>query len=279
MGVSWNEPQFFEQSGTDPGSSISSMMPESPGPQPDSEFEGLLSAVGKLNAMPLLEHITELRNRILWSAGILVAAIGLGFYIAPPVIDIFKALAPKGTVFTQITMGEVLMTTLQMSVYIGFALAAPIILYHLLRFVLPGLKNREKAMVTWAVIGGTLLFVLGVIFAYFFVVSPAIYWLLDFGNTVAQPYLSIKEFISFSASLLFVTGLMFELPMVLFLLSFTGLITSKKLIQEWRWATIIIFLVAAIVTPTQDPFSMSIVGLAMVALYGLSIIPIRLCGR
>ncbi len=229
--------------------------------------------------MTLVDHITELRNRILISVGVLFLAICGGWYLAAPVIDIFKALAPEHTVFTQITMGEVLMTTLQMSVYIGFAIAAPVILYNLIRFVEPGLSKRERSMVIWSVVGGTLLFLIGLAFAYFYVVGPAIFWLIDFGSAVAQPYLSIKEFVSFCSALLFVTGLMFELPMVLFLLSFTGLITSAMLIKEWRWATIIIFIVAAIVTPTQDPFSMSLVGGAMVLLYLLSIIPIKLCGR
>ena len=107
----------------------------------------------------------------------------------------------------------------------------------------------------------------------------ALLFLVDYGQTVARPELSIRDYIAFCSSLLFVTGGMFELPMVLFLLSFTGLITSEKLIREWRWATVLIFITAAIVTPTQDPFSMLIVALAMIALYGLSIIPIKCCGR
>jgi sec-independent protein translocase protein TatC len=273
MPDSWNQPQLFEQSGTDPGSRIVSALPD-----PHRKKNAPPADEPKV-AMPLVAHIAELRTRILVSVAVLLVAIGLGFYVANPIIDVFKALAPKNTVFTQITMGEVLMTNLQMSVYLGFALAAPVILYNGLRFILPGLTQREQRMVIWAVVGGTLLFVGGVFFAYFFVISPAVYWLLDFGHTVALPYLSIKEFISFCAALLLVTGLMFELPMVLFLLSFTGLVSSQKLMKEWRWATVLIFIVAAIVTPTQDPFSMTIVGLAMVALYGLSIIPIKLCGR
>src|SRR5262249_15634251 len=107
----------------------------------------------------------------------------------------------------------------------------------------------------------------------------AIQFLVDYGQSVAATHLSIESYISFCSSLLFVTGGMFELPMMLFLLSFTGLITSQKLIAEWRWATVLIFIVSAIVTPTQDPFSMTVVGLAMVLLYALSIIPIKLCGR
>lgn len=230
-------------------------------------------------SMPLVAHITELRNRILISAATLAITVTAGFYFTEPVIGWLKKLAPSQTMFIQITMGEVLMTTLTLSLQIGLVLASPVILYHLLRFVNPGLHRRERIMLTWAVLGGTLLFLVGIVFAYFFVLGPAIACLLEFGQNIARPTLSIREFLGFCSALLLVTGLMFELPMVLFLLSFTGLITSAKLIKEWRWATVLIFIAAAVVTPTQDPLSMSIVGAAMVALYALSIIPIKLCGR
>jgi sec-independent protein translocase protein TatC len=230
-------------------------------------------------ALPLTSHLAELRNRVLISAATLATTTGFGFYQAETVIGWLKALAPRNTLFIQLTMGEVLMATLAVSLQIGLTLASPVLLYHVLRFVNPGLHRREQVMLTWTLLGGTGLFLTGVAFAYLFVLGPAIDFLLAFGQPIAHPSLSIREFIGFCSGLLLVTGLMFELPMVLFLLSFTGLITSARLIREWRWATVLIFIVAAIVTPTQDPLSLSIVGLAMVALYALSIIPIRLCGR
>ena len=263
------EPQFFERSGSDPGAKFSSALPEIPDP-----LQSLEEA-----AMPMVDHIKELRNRILICVGVLALTVSAGFTFSLQLIQLFQSMAPKSVVFVQRTPGEVLMATVSLSFYAGVAVALPVILYNLLRFVLPGLRQKEQALVSWTVVGGTSLFILGVIFAYFFVVPSALTFLVDFGQAVARPELSIRDYISFCSSLLFVTGAMFELPMVLFLLSFTGLITSAKLIQEWRWATVVIFIVAAIVTPTQDPLSMSLVGLAMVALYGLSIIPIKLCGR
>jgi sec-independent protein translocase protein TatC len=266
-------PQFFEASGMDPGVSVASSLPDpAMGPSNAPKDEPTLS-------MSMIGHITELRNRILLCAGLLAATVCLGFTFALQLIQVFQSMAPKSVVFIQRAPGEVLMASVSLSFYFGAALALPVILYNVLRFVLPGLLPREKAMVTWAVVGGAALFALGIVFAYFFVVPSALIFLVDYGQAVARPELSIEDYISFCSSLLFVTGGMFELPMVLFLLSFTGLITSQKLIKEWRWATVLIFIVAAIVTPTQDPFSMTIVGLAMVALYGLSIIPIKLCGR
>lgn len=271
MDDSSQAPQFFEQSGSDPGASVSSSLPEVVVKGSEAEFEKL--------TLPMVRHIEELRNRILICAGTLAVTLGIGFTYALQLIQLFQGMAPKTIQFIQLTPGEVLVSSLRVSFYLGFALALPVILYHTLRFVLPGLLPREKAMVTWSVLGGSLLFFAGVIFAYFFVVPSALGFLVDYGQAVAKTQLSIESYIAFCSALLLVTGIMFELPMVLFLLSFTGLITSEKLIREWRWATVIIFIAAAIVTPTQDPFSMALVGFAMVALYGLSIIPIKLTGR
>ncbi len=264
-------PQFFEQSGTDPGLQVPASLPEPPQESALPDFLQL--------AMPMVDHIAELRNRVLICAGTLILTLAIGFTYALQLIQLFQSMAPKTIQFVQLTPGEVLISSLRVAFYIGIAAALPVILYNLLRFVLPGLNPGEKGMVTWSVLGGTVLFLAGVVFAYFFVVPSALIFLVDYGQTVAKTQLSIENYIAFCSSLLFVTGIMFELPMVLFLLSFTGLITSQKLIQEWRWATILIFIAAAIVTPTQDPFSMSLVGLAMVALYAISIIPIRLTGR
>lgn len=266
-----NRPQYFEKSGTDPGLAVSSSLPEIIHDSEQTPFEQF--------AMPMVGHIEELRNRVLISAGTLAVTLGLGFTYALQIIKIFQNMAPKTILFVQLSAGEVLMSSLRIAFYVGIGLALPVILYNVLRFVLPGLMGKEKAMVTWSVIGGTLLFLLGVVFAYFFVVPSALLFLVDYGQEVARSQLSIDSYISFCSSLLFVTGLMFELPMVLFLLSFTGLITSQKLLREWRWAIVLIFIAAAIVTPTQDPFSMSLVAFAMIGLYALSIIPIKLTGR
>ncbi|WP_303674110.1 twin-arginine translocase subunit TatC [Vampirovibrio chlorellavorus] len=264
-------PQYFERSGTDPGLTVSASLPEVVSSEAPIDWASL--------SMPMVDHITELRNRILISAGTLALTLGVGFVYALPLIQVFQGMAPANIRFVQLAPGEVLISSLRVSFYVGFALALPVILYHVLRFVLPGLTDREKGMVTGSIIGGTLLFLAGLVFAYYFVVPSALGFLVDYGQSVAQTQLSIESYIGFCSGLLFMTGLMFELPMVLFLLSFTGLVTSEKLIREWRWAIVLIFIVAAIVTPTQDPFSMSLVGLAMVALYGLSILPIKWVGR
>ncbi len=261
-------PRFFEQSGSDP---LPPAILEGAAEPPATEA-GL--------RMGMLAHLSELRRRILVCLAAMAVAAVVGFFYALPAIALLEKIAPPGVQFVQLSPGEVFFTSLRMTLYLAMALALPVILYQTLCFVMPGLINRrERAMALWSVAGGTLLFAGGVVFAYYYVIPPALFFLMDYGQTVALNQISIELYVSFCAALLLVTGGLFELPMVLFLLSFTGLITSGRLIREWRMAVIIIFTVAAIVTPSQDPFTMSIVGAAMVLLYGLSILPIRLMGR
>lgn len=266
-----NQPRYFEKSGTDPGTLISSSLPEVIQESEQSRFEQF--------AMPMVSHIEELRNRVLISVGTLAITLTLGFVYSLKIIKLFQDMAPDTILFVQLAAGEVLMSSLRVALYVGIGLALPVILYNTLRFVLPGLVSKEKAMVTWSVIGGTVLFLMGVVFSYFFIIPSALLFLVDYGQEVAHSQLSIDSYISFCSSLLFVTGLMFELPMVLFLLSFTGFVTSQRLLQEWRWAIVLIFIAAAIVTPTQDPLSLSLVAIPMIGLYAFSIIPIKLAGR
>lgn len=263
-------PQYFEQSGADPGTSVGSSLPD-----PADKAEKTQA----LQDMVMTEHLKELRYRVIFCVITLMLTFSIGFSCALPIIQLFQGMAPKSVLFIQRAPGEVLMSSVMIMIYVGLALGLPMILYHTLRFILPGLVGKEKVLVTWGIIAGTTLFCIGVIFSYFFLVPSALIFLIQYGQSVASPELSIREYIGFCASLMFTTGILFELPMVLFFLSFTGLVTSKRLIQEWRWAMVFIFIAAAIVTPTQDPLSMSIVAAAMVMLYGLSIVPIKLMNR
>jgi sec-independent protein translocase protein TatC len=268
--VNHDSSQFFESPDTiDPGVSVGSAITA-----PASQDKTSL-----VDDPSLFEHLKELRYRVVFCVVVLTVTMGIGFWVSLPMIRIFQDMAPHAVTFVQRSPGEVLMSSLMVTIYAGFALALPVILYHVLRFVFPGLRPAEKMLALWAVCAGTCLFALGVLFSYWVIVPSALIFLVDYGQSVAAPQLSIREYIGFCASLLFTTGGLFELPMVLFLLSFTGIVTSKRLIQEWRWALTLIAITAAIVTPTQDPLSMGLVSLAMSLLYALSIIPIRLINR
>lgn len=236
--------------------------------QPDSD-----------RSMSMMDHLSELRSRVLISALSIGAGFVAGFFLSLDVIELLKRLAPAGVAFVQLTPGEVLMASVRLAFMLGVALALPVVLYQFLRFVLPALTARERGFLVGSIAAGTLLFAGGILFAYFVAIPSALMYLLEYGRQVAQTQMSINHFVAFCASLLLLNGILFELPMVLFLLSFTGLVGSAQLVREWRKAVVIIFLAAAIVTPSQDPFTMVLVGSAMLLLYLLSIVPIKLVGK
>lgn len=230
-------------------------------------------------AMSLMEHLAELRNRIIASVLALMIGVVAAFFVSLPAIDMLKLIAPAGVHFVQLTPGEVVMASVRVAVILGAVLASPVILYQIIRFIFPGLTPREKGWVLWIVGGGGVLFLLGIGFAYRLVLPPTLEWLLAYGQEVAENQMSIARFVEFTTSLILITGVLFEMPVVLMLLSFTGLVTSQKMLAHWRMTMVFIFLFAAIITPSQDPLSMVMVGLAMVFLYGISILAIRLCGK
>ncbi len=229
--------------------------------------------------MSMMDHLDELRRRLIVALVSFVAGVLISFAFSRYLIEGLKYLAPETVHFVQLSPGEVLMTSFKLAVLGGLTLAFPMILYQLLRFILPGLKSKERGFVLLCVIFGSILFISGGGFAYWAVIPPALGFLMDYGSDVAESMMSISLFIDFCSSLILLTGLMFELPMVLFFLSMTGLIHSSQLIAHWRAAIVGIFLLSAILTPSQDPFTMLIVASALMALYMASIVPIKLCGR
>ena len=261
-------PQYFERSGSDP-------LPPSVG----GSIVAVAEEDGSPEGMTMVGHLTELRDRVLISVGAVLLGLGLGLWQALPLIELLERMAPKGVQFVQLGPGEVFMTAMRVAFYLAVALALPVILYQLLRFVMPGLSGREKPMLMWSVMGGAVLFALGMVFSYFCVIPLTLSFFMEFGQSVAASQISVERYVGFCAAMLLMGGLMFELPMILFLLSFTGLVSSAKLLAEWRWALVIIVTASAVITPSQDPFTLMVVSLAMSTLYALSILPIRMIGR
>ncbi|MGE0200816.1 MAG: twin-arginine translocase subunit TatC [Candidatus Melainabacteria bacterium] len=227
----------------------------------------------------LQDHLGELRRRILVSLATVSLTVLAGFVWSVPMINLLKGMSPLPVTFIQLTPGEVLMVSVRLALYAGCALASPILLYQLLAFVQPGLMGRERQILRWILVAGSALFALGVWFAGWIVVPSTLMFLLDFGQQVAANQISIAQYVDLCLMMLVMTGVMFELPMVLFLLSLTGLVTEQQLISQWRQIVVGIAVASAILTPSQDPVTMLIVALAMAALYLLSLIPIMLVAR
>jgi sec-independent protein translocase protein TatC len=222
--------------------------------------------------LTLLEHLKELRYRVMMSALAVVAGLAVSFMFADEFLEYLKRPAEARIenfqlIFTQ--PFENFVTYFRVSLLGGVALAMPVIVYHALRFVTPGLKPNEKRWLYATAAGSALLFLSGVAFAYYVALPPALDFLLNFQQGLAQPMIRIGSYVDFVTRLLFWTGAAFQTPLIVLFLARMGIVSAGQLIRWWRFAVIIAFAVSAIVTPTIDPVTQSFVAGPIILLYFL----------
>jgi sec-independent protein translocase protein TatC len=221
--------------------------------------------------LSILEHLQELRYRVMVSA--IALAIGVGVSIWPLTgwaIDFLKqpgedSIDNFNPIFLEPLEGWT--TYFRVSLLLGIAIAMPVIIYQVLAFVSPGLKKEERRWVIPIVIAASLSFLLGCAFAYYIELPPAIGFLLNPPADIGEPVISASKYFNFVTRLMLVTGLVFELPLVVMGLAKLGVVKSRQLIGWWRHAIIIAFVAAAIVTPSIDPVTQSLVAGPIIVLY------------
>ena len=156
-------------------------------------------------------------------------------------------------------------------------MALPIIVYEILAFILPGLNPNERMWVWIMIPLASLFFIGGVVFAYFIMLPTALPFLLEFMGIATAP--RPGNYFGFVLNLLFWVGVAFELPLVILLLARLGVVTAKQLIKQWRIATVVIAIAAAVITPTPDPVNMGLMMLPLMVLYFISILFAAFAGK
>jgi sec-independent protein translocase protein TatC len=234
-----------------------------------------LQALPDKTAQSWQGHLLELRARLIWSGLALIVATCAAFFGAEHLIRLLQALAPQGVTFIQVAPGEVFFAALRLSIFAGIGVALPVILYHVVRFVAPGLRPQERRYLLPFIILTAIFFALGVLVGYAVVLPLMLTFLYDYGAQVAENQSSVATYINFCTGFLFAMGLVFELPMVLLFASWLGLLTYDKLVGMWRGAIVGSVILAAIVTPSADPFSQIVVSVILIALYGVSLLLIK----
>ncbi|HEX2979419.1 MAG TPA: twin-arginine translocase subunit TatC, partial [Anaerolineaceae bacterium] len=212
-------------------------------------------AQGKDATMPILEHLEELRKRLLISVGVLLVATILSFAFTDRFIEVLTLPIGGLESLVSIEVTENISMFMRVALLSGVILAMPVIVYELLMFILPGLTPAEKRWIYFGVPMASILFLCGVLFTYFVMLPTAIPFLLNFLGVKTTPRLS--NYISFVTNMMFWIGLSFELPLLAFLLAKLRVISGKLLARGWRIAIIVIAVVAAVVTPTPDVVNMS----------------------
>jgi sec-independent protein translocase protein TatC len=219
--------------------------------------------------LTLLEHLNELRIRLFRS----LIALFLGILLAAAFTDrLLKYLIkPYGTQLQILGPTESIVIYFRVALLAGAIFAIPYITFQLFMFIAPGLTRKEKRWIYLALPATTALFLIGVAFAWFIMVPAALGFLQNFESDIFRPEWTAERYIAFLTSLLFWIGVSFELPVVVFVLARLGIMGPQPLMHNWRLAVVIITIVAAVITPTVDPFNMLLVTAPLLALYVISI--------
>jgi sec-independent protein translocase protein TatC len=227
----------------------------------------------ELPGMSLMEHLEELRKRLLWSVGFLLLGFAVAYFFHVKLYDLVqKPVTDLGLQlnFTHPTDG--LNLYLKTSFVGGAILASPFILYQVWLFISPGMYSHEKRYV-WPFMGATIgLFLAGAWFGYRYVLPGAIKILvLQFGKAF-HPILTIEDYTGFFLAVILGLGITFELPILIFFLALFGIVDGKFLLKHFRYAVLAIFLIAAVICPTPDPIGMCLFATPMLALYFIGVL-------
>jgi sec-independent protein translocase protein TatC len=253
-----------------PGSKLGTSLYDSPDDDPDLELEE--AADGK---MSFLEHLDELRKRLMWALG----ALFTGFLIALFFIDtifgfIMRPLAatlPAGRKMIYTEPTEAFMLQLKVAALAGVVIAAPAVMWQLWLFIAPGLYRREKRLALPFIVSTSLLFVAGAAFNHYVVFPIAFTFLGSFTKDYMEFMPRITPVFSLYSQLLLAFGIIFQMPVLVFTLARLGLVTAGFLWKNTKYAILIIFVISAVITPTSDVVTQTLMAAPMLVLYVVSI--------
>lgn len=224
----------------------------------------------------LSEHLEEIRNRLFIVLAILSIAFFLSFSYSELLIKLLEAQAPTGSSFFQLKPGELLFSSFKVAAFTSLISSSPIISFQLFSFLRPGLKQNEYRIIKIILYSVPILLFIGVLFAYYCILPALLSFLLGFNSEVIESRYGIEHFINLCISILMISGVCFQIPVIIISLAACKLISVKQLLSIWRYVIIIAFTGAAFLTPTPDPFTMSILALAILGLYFGTTLSIRL---
>lgn len=200
--------------------------------------------------MTLIDHLEELRSTLLQTAVVAVVAGFVCWFFSAALLDLLIApLAASGEQVYFHGPVEAFLTRMKIAAACGLFLVTPFILWRVYRFVMPGLYERERSVVVPLVVASTALFYAGVAFAYIILIPQVVAFMLSFATDRMEPLIGIGPYFAFVARLCLAFGLVFELPLVVFMLSGLGIVHPRLLLRWWRYALVVIVVMSALLTP------------------------------
>ncbi len=233
--------------------------------------------------LPLTAHLEELRKRLVR----VLIVVGLGFgicytfkdwsfqVITKPLVEVL----PKDTALVYTGLPEAFFIHMKIAFFVSLFLTSPFTLYQIWKFISPGLYAKEKKYVVPFVLSSTLLFVGGVLFGYFIALPPAFKFFVSFTTDALKPMVSFREYLGLTLKFLLAFGLSFEMPVFMFFLTKLGIVNATMLSRQRRYAILIIFIAAAILTPSPDILSQILMAVPLMLLYEVSIVVSKIAGR
>ena len=232
----------------------------------DDQRSDFLNEIPNDIEMSLFDHLDELRQRIFYALIAVLVGVVACFAGVRQIVELLESPA-QGAKFLQLSPGEYFFVSIKVAGYSGLLIASPFILYQIIQFVLPGLTRRERRLIGPVVIGSSVLFFAGLAFAYIALVPAALNLFINYGADVVEQMWSIDRYFEFVLLLLFSTGLAFQIPVIQLLLGLLGIVGSAQMLSGWRYVLLGAAILGAVLTPSTDPITQSLLGGAVLFLY------------
>ncbi|MEP7286426.1 MAG: twin-arginine translocase subunit TatC [Chloroflexota bacterium] len=237
---------------------------------PEEEVEG--AAV-----MSFFDHLDEVRVRLFRCIIAIAIGMSVSVFFTNPALNFIKAT--YGERFLIIEPTDSIVIFFRVALFLGAVLASPLITYQLFMFVLPGLTRKEKQWVVLSLPATTVLFLIGVLFTWVFLIPAYVGFLKGFQSDVFRVDWTADSYVGFMTAVLFWHAAAFETPLVFYVLGRFGVVDAQSMLKYWRHAVVGASVIAAFITPTVDPLTMIVITVILVALYGMSVVLVAITGR
>jgi sec-independent protein translocase protein TatC len=228
--------------------------------------------------MSFFDHLEELRHRLFKMLIAIAIGVIICFIFVKPIVK-FLEIPASGVKFLQLAPGEFFFVSIEVAGYSGILIASPFLLYQIIQFVLPGLTRKERKLLAPIVFGSTILFIVGLAFAYWVLIPAALNFFINYGADVVEQLWSIDKYFKFVLILLFSTGLAFQIPVIQLLLGGLKIVSSQTMLQAWRVVVLGAVVLGAVLTPSTDPLTQSLLAGAVLGLYFGGIGMVKLTGN
>ncbi len=238
----------------------------------DEEPEGGETAEDEEGSMSILRHLEELRTRIIRSLIAIAVGSGVSYFYIEEIMEYLTL--PTGRLY-YLQPAEAFFTYIKIAIFAGFLLALPVVFYQVWKFILPALTVRERTVIGLLVPSSVLLFFTGLAFSFFLVLPAALQFFMGFSTETLQPMFTLHQYFDFVLAFILPFGAVFELPLVVIVFAKLGFISSKFLQSKQRIVIFLAFVVGAVISPTPDIFTQSMIAIPLILLYEISYLVVR----